>query len=114
MKTAKPYYFNSWAFTPNFFLLLIFSFFIVGCVTKDTKQLTPSNSGNLAAENAVNINTASCAELEKLPFVGATTAEKIVEYRNKYGKFRRAEHLLLIEGISDKKYRQIKNYVKVE
>lgn len=114
MKTVKSLYFNSYLFAPNFFLLLIFSFFIVSCVRKDTKQLAPPNSGNLSVENAVDINTASYAELEKLPLVGATTAQKIIEHRNKYGKFRRAEHLLLIEGISDKKYRQIKNYVKVE
>jgi competence protein ComEA len=74
----------------------------------------PQNSGNLFAENAVDINQASSSELEKLPFVGAETARKIVEHREKYGKFRRTEHILLIQGISDKKYRQIKNMIKVE
>jgi competence protein ComEA len=114
MKTVKPHYFNSYLFAPNFFLILIFSLFIVCCVTKDTKVFTLENSGNLSVENALNINTASSSELEKLPFIGTETARKIVEHREKHGKYRRAEHLLLIEGISDKKYRQIKNYVKVE
>ena len=74
----------------------------------------PLNSGNLFAENAVDINLASFSELEKLPFVGAETARKIVEHREKYGKFRRIEHILLIQGISDKKFRQIKNMIKAE
>ena len=114
MKTGKSHYFNSYTIRLNFFLLLIFSFFIVCCVRKDIKQVTPQNSGNLFAENAVNINLASSAELQTLPFVGIETARKIVEHREKHGKFRRAEHLLLVQGISDKKYRQIKNMIKVE
>jgi len=114
MKNVKPYYFNTYTFTVNFFLLLNFSFFLVCCAEKDAKQVLPQNSGKLAAENAVNINTTSSAELEKLPFIGTGTAQKIIEHREKYGKFRRVEHLLLIQGISDKKFRQIKNLVKIE
>ena len=114
MKNVKPYYFNTYTFTVNFFLLLNFGFFLVCCAEKDAKQVLPQNSGKLAAENAVNINTTSSAELEKLPFIGTGTAQKIIEHREKYGKFRRVEHLLLIQGISDKKFRQIKNLVKVE
>jgi len=114
MKNGKPYYFNTYTFTVNFFLLLIFSFFLVCCAEKDAKQVLPQNGGKLAAESAVNINTTFIAELEKLPFVGTETARRIIEHREKYGKFRRIEHLLLIRGISDKKFRQIKKLVKVE
>jgi competence protein ComEA len=66
------------------------------------------------SENAVNLNTASVEELEKLPHIGAETARKIVEHREKFGKFRRAEHLILVDGISDKKFREIRNFVKTE
>ena len=114
MKIIKPYYFNTYAFTLQFLLLLIFSFTLVCCAGKDTKQVLPQNGGNLLAVNAVNINTALSVELEKLPFIGTETAQNIIEHRGKYGKFRRAEHLLLVRGISDKKFRQIKNMVKVE
>ncbi len=114
MKIAKPYYSNTYAFALQFLLLLIFSFTFVCCAGKDTKQVLPQNGGNLSAVNAVNINTASSAELEKIPSIGAATAQNIIEHREKYGKFRRAEHLLLVRRISDKKFRQIKNMVKVE
>lgn len=67
-----------------------------------------------AAETAVNINTASVEELEKLPNVGAKLARRIVEHRVKYGKFRRAEHLILVQGISDRRFRQMQNLIKTE
>lgn len=66
------------------------------------------------AENAVNINTATADELEKLPKIGKGIAERIIEYRQKYGRFRRAEHLILVRGMSDKKFRELQSLVKVE
>jgi competence protein ComEA len=52
--------------------------------------------------------------LEKLPKIGKGIARKIIEYREKHGKFRRAEHLILVRGMSDKKFREIQSLVKVE
>ena len=60
------------------------------------------------------MNTATAAELEKLPHIGREIARQIVEHREKYGQFRRAEHLILVKGMSDKKFREIKNFVKIE
>lgn len=62
----------------------------------------------------MNINTANKSELEKLPDIGEKTAANIIEYREKYGAFRKTEHLILVPGISDKKYRQIENMIKTE
>ena len=66
------------------------------------------------SENAVNLNTATVAELEKLPHIGAELARQIVEHREKHGRFRRVEHLILVEGMSDKKFRDVRNFVKIE
>ncbi len=68
----------------------------------------------LPAENAININTATAAELEKLPNIGEKTAEKIIEHRERFGKFRRVENIMLVESISDKKFRRIRPLIKVE
>ncbi len=70
-------------------------------------QITPS-------ESSININTASAEELEKLPHVGARIARRIVEHREKYGKFRKPEYLLLVDGISDRHFREMRNLIKVE
>jgi competence protein ComEA len=62
----------------------------------------------------VNINTASAAELEILPDIGPQLAQQIIEFRSKYGKFRRIEHLMLIDGISEKRFRAISAHITAE
>lgn len=114
MKTENPYYLNTYTITPQFLVLIIVCFSLSACVRSHTKPVFPANGGKLYVETAVNINRASLDELEKLPFVGEGFARKIIEHREKYGNFRRAEHLLLIEGISDRKFRQIREKIKVE
>ena len=42
----------------------------------------------------VNLNTASASDLEGLPGVGAKTAARIVEYRQKNGPFKKIEDIL--------------------
>lgn len=61
----------------------------------------------------LNINTASASELEKLPGVGKVLAERIVTYRAEYGPFRRPEHLMMVRGISDRKFRAIAPLIAV-
>jgi competence ComEA-like helix-hairpin-helix protein len=63
---------------------------------------------------AVNINTATAEELQTLPGVGKVIAERIVTYRDKYGSFRRAEHLMMVHGISDRKFREIQPFISCE
>lgn len=67
-------------------------------------------------ENArpVNINVASATELEELPGVGKVIAERIIAHRAEYGPFRRAEHLIMVGGISDRKFRAIRSMIVVE
>lgn len=62
----------------------------------------------------VNINAASARELEQLPGVGKVIAERIVAYREQYGRFRRPEELLMVNGVSDKKFREIQAMIVVE
>ena len=64
--------------------------------------------------SAININTASPRELEKLPGVGEGIAERIVTHRQLYGPFRRSEHLMMVRGISDQKFRQLRTMIVVE
>ncbi|HZE63158.1 MAG TPA: helix-hairpin-helix domain-containing protein [Pyrinomonadaceae bacterium] len=62
----------------------------------------------------LNINTASAEELESLPGVGKVIAERIVSYREQYGRFHRPEELLMVTGVSDKKFREIREMIVVE
>ena len=114
MGFSKLHYFNIYRFIIKLLALLVFCFLLVSCNKKETQQLLTSENKVNVAENAVNINTASVEELEKLPNVGAKQAQRIVEHREKYGKFRRAEHLILVPGISDSRFRQMRNLIKTE
>jgi|SRR5687767_8555624 len=114
MVSAKLQYFNSYRFLIKLLALLILCFFPVSCNKNETQQILTVENAGLSAENAVNINTAPVEELEKLPNIGAKLAQKIVEHREKYGRFRKPEHLILVAGVSDRRFRQLQNLIKTE
>ena len=62
----------------------------------------------------ININTAPAAELETLPGIGKALAARIIEHREKYGPFRRVEHLIIVRGISDNRFRALRELITVE
>ena len=74
-------------------------------------SLYPARSEQAAA---ININTASRQELEELPGIGEGIAERIVAHREQYGPFRRPEHLMMVRGISDRKFRELRAMIVVE
>ena len=114
LQKYKSFYFNSCSFLIKL-LLLIICCFLHGCGRqKEAQQVLPIQNQVQVDENAVNINTASAEELEKLPHIGEKTAQNIIEFREKYGKFRKPEHLLLVPRISDMRFREIKNLIKTE
>ena len=61
----------------------------------------------------VNINTASARELERLPGIGQGLAERIIDHRERFGPFRRPEHLIIVRGISDKRFRALQDMITV-
>jgi competence protein ComEA len=75
--------------------------------------VSPAVPDEEPATALLNINTAKKDELEKLPGIGPTTAQKIIDHREKYGPFKRIEHLLIVKGISDKVFREIYGSVTV-
>lgn len=62
----------------------------------------------------VNINKATESDLEKLSGVGASLASKIIEYRNKNGKFSSIEDIKNVSGIGESKFNAIKDYIYVK
>jgi competence ComEA-like helix-hairpin-helix protein len=62
----------------------------------------------------ININTASPEELEKLPGIGRGLAARIIAYRSEFGRFRRAEHLMMVSGISERRFRAVRASITVE
>lgn len=111
----------------GFLPLILLSWLLVACVSSCVRL--PRRTANAAGQNAppaaelrsdptsytfVNLNTASLYELEKLPGIGEALAARIIEHREKYGRFRRVEHLLLVRGISERRFRAISAHLTVE
>ena len=79
---------------------------------KDVITDTEVNNSN-GSKLKVNINKASQADLQLLPGIGESTALKIIEHREKNGKFSSIEEIKNVSGIGDAKYENIKEYISI-
>ena len=61
----------------------------------------------------INVNTATVAELEALPGIGASTAARIVEYRQKNGPFKKIEDLMNVRGVGEKSFLKLRSLLTV-
>lgn len=82
---------------------------VVSEFNKDNKNKNAGISGG----ERININTADLAEICRLPGIGEKTAQKIIDLRNRLGKFSSVNQLLIVKGIGDKKLQQIKPYISL-
>jgi competence protein ComEA len=71
-------------------------------------------SGQKAPPPALlNLNTATTAQLEALPGIGARTAALIVEYRQKSGGFKKIEELMNVRGVGEKSFLKLRPLITV-
>ena len=65
------------------------------------------------ASAPLNLNAATVAQLETLPGIGRATAERIIEYRQKNGGFKKLEELMNVKGIGEKSFLKLKSLITV-
>ncbi len=61
----------------------------------------------------VNLNTATAEQLDTLPGVGPVTAQAILDWRQKNGRFGAVEDLLDVKGIGDATLAELRDHVSV-
>jgi len=61
----------------------------------------------------INLNTATALELQQVPGIGPSTADKILKMRKSYGPFKSVDDLRAIKGIGPKRMEKMRKYVTV-
>ncbi len=113
-------------------LLFLIASVLVGTAIRVYKAKNPSFAPELKGESdsqdaethpspiedvlmgKININTASKRELESLPGIGPTYAERILVYRRENGPFRSKEEVMSVRGIGERRYRDLEPHITVE
>ena len=86
-----------------------------GCAKRLRKPLLETSKAETTVNPLrININSASAEEIEALPGIGKVMADRIVQHRSQHGPFRRAEHVMLVRGISERKFLDIAPLITVD
>jgi competence protein ComEA len=99
-------------------LLVVLAVVALAATGSAAKQKPAAPAKTAAAAKAtssspVNLNTATQAQLETLPGIGAKAAERILEYRQKNGNFKKVEDLMNVKGIGEKAFLKLKPLITV-
>ena len=84
--------------------------------SEPAKQTEPKKSSGSTEKKVtfpVNINTASKKELDALPGIGETLAQRIIDYRSANGPFSTVDELTKVKGIGAKTLEKLKPYATV-
>jgi competence protein ComEA len=94
--------------------LLVFGLGVATSAAQDNGRRTSAVAASSASASApINLNTATVAQLETLPGIGKATAERILEYRQKNGSFKKVEDLMNVRGVGEKSFLKLKPLVTV-
>jgi competence protein ComEA len=82
-------------------------------LSAQTKTPAPKQTATATASAPVNLNTATAEQLATIPGVGPKMAERIIEYRQKNGGFKKVEDLMNVSGVGEKSFLKMKPLITV-
>lgn len=80
----------------------------------ETSSQAEAGEQEILMEKSIDINRASQDELDKLPGIGSVLAGRIIEYRKENGRFSTIEELKSVDGIGEKTFEKVRDYVIVK
>ncbi|MEQ1823132.1 MAG: helix-hairpin-helix domain-containing protein [Fimbriimonadaceae bacterium] len=81
--------------------------------TEAPKSKDTTKGGSEPGPGSISLNSASEADLDRLPGVGPSTAKKILDYRQSHGGFASIDELLAVKGIGPKKLADMRKYLRL-
>lgn len=79
--------------------------------TSSRRAAASSSKAKATTANPVNLNTATLAQLESVPYIGATRAQEIITYRNAHGPFKNINDLDSVKGFGAKMIAKVSPYL---
>ncbi len=95
------------------FRSIVAALLVLGVCSAALAQEPSSKSPAAQQGTTLNLNSATSAELEALPGIGKVTADRIIEYRQKSGGFKKVEDLMNVRGVGEKSFLKLKPLVSV-
>ena len=93
-------------------LASIAPFALLVCLSHPCLQDVTVQRDAVARAERVNINLADAAELERLPGIGRVIALRIIEHRRRNGYFARPQDVIIVRGMSARRYRLIAHLIR--
>jgi competence protein ComEA len=98
----------------------LFALLLIAALTASAAPIVAAQAEGKAQPAAsvsvkvVDLNTASADELATVPGIGPALAQRIIEFREKEGRFQRVEDLMKVKGIGEKSFQKLRPHFKVE
>ena len=95
---------------------LLLATLVALCLVTATDIVSAQKAAGKAAAAVpavVNLNTATATQIATLPGIGEKAAQRIIEYREKNGGFKKIEELMNVKGIGEKSFLKLKPLITV-